>query len=119
MIKRLLLAAAFMAAFFMPAHGRMFPVEIPLPAVCWDNADDALNYHKNVLGEYPVGRGWIANTNGPTFATVLVNPTKPTWTFLHFHQNTATGKTLVCAIAGGDNWEVLTPDFGEPEKTEL
>ena len=97
----------------------MFPVEIPLPAVCWDNVEEALNYHKNVLGEYPVGRGWINNPKGHTFATVLVNPTKPSWTFLHFHQNTATGKTLVCAIAGGIGWEVLTPDFGEPEKTEI
>ena len=119
MIKRLLLTAALIAAFFMPAYGRMFPVEIPLPSVCWDNVEEALNYHKKFLGEHPVGRGWINNPKGPTFATVLVNPTKPSWTFLHFHQNAETKKTLVCAIAGGIGWEVLVPDFGEPEKTEL
>ena len=66
------------------ASSRMFPMEMPVKVVCWDNAEEALTYHKDVMGEYPIGRGWVTNSKGPTFATVLVNPVKPSWTFLHF-----------------------------------
>ena len=97
----------------LAASARMFPSELPIKAVCWDNAEEALAYHKDMLGEYPVGRGWVHNTNGPTFATVLVNPVKPSWTFLHFHQNTASGDVIVCALTGGSMWEILTPGDDE------
>jgi len=93
----------------LAASARMMPSELPIKAVCWDNAEEALTYHKDILGEYPVGRGWVTNPNGPTFATVLVNPVKPSWTFLHFHQNTVSGDVIVCAITGGTMWEILTP----------
>ena len=87
----------------------MFATEFPIKAVCWDNAEDALSYHRDTLNEYPVGRGWVTNSNGPTFTTVLVNPVKPSWTLLHFHQSTQTGDVVVCAITGGSMWEILTP----------
>ena len=93
----------------LAASARMMPSELPIKAVCWDNAEEALTYHKDILGEYPVGRGWVTNPNGPTFASVLVNPVKPSWTFLHFHQNTVSGDVIVCAITGGTMWEILTP----------
>ena len=93
----------------LAASARMMPSELPIKAVCWDNAEEALTYHKDILGEYPVGRGWVTNPNGPTFATVLVNPVKPSWTFLHFHQNTVSGDVIVCVITGGTMWEILTP----------
>ena len=93
----------------LAASARMMPSELPIKAVCWDNAEEALAYHKDILGEYPVGRGWVTNSNGPTFATVLVNPVKPSWPFLHFHQNTVSGDVIVCAITGGTMWEILTP----------
>ena len=97
----------------LAASARMFPSELPIKVVCWDNAEEALAYHKDMLGEYPVGRGWVHNTNGPTFATVLVNPVKPSWTFLHFHQNTVSGDVIVCALTGGSMWEILTPGDDE------
>ena len=105
-----------MAAFLMPAHGRMFPKQLNWPSVCWDNFEEALSYSRDVLGEYPVGRGWVTNDAGPTFATVLVNPNTPSWSFLYFHQNPETGKHMVCAITGGEKWEVLIPNFDEKEK---
>jgi len=87
----------------------MFPSQFPIKAVCWDNAGDALEYHKDILGEFPIGRGWVYSDKGPTFATILVNPVKPSWTFLHFHQNAVSGDVVVCAITGGSMWETLTP----------
>jgi len=114
-IKRLLLVAALMAAFFMPAQARMFPTEIPIQVICFDSFPELLAYHKDILGEHPIGRGMIPNPHGPTFATILVNPTKPSWTFVHFHQNAQSGKTLGCAITTGIKWEVIIPDFGNEE----
>ena len=112
-MKKLLLA--LLLCIPIAASSRMFPSELPIKAVCWDNAEEALAYHKDILGEYPVGRGWVTNSNGPTFATVLVNPVKPSWTFLHFHQNTVSGDVIVCAITGGTMWEILTPGNDDVE----
>ena len=110
-MKKLILVLALL----LPIAGsaRMFPMELPLKAVCWDNAEEALAYHRDMLDENPVGRGWVHNTRGPTFATVLVNPVKPSWTFLHFHQNTSTGEVIVCSMTGGNVWEILTPGDDE------
>ena len=116
-MKRLLLTAAFMAAFLMPAHGRMFPTQFEIKAVCWDNAEDAIQYHQEVLGEYPVGKGWITNSNGPTFAAVMFNPNKPSWTFLNFHQSKE-GDVVVCTITGGTEWKIITPG-SDGEKFDL
>lgn len=94
---------------------RMFPQAVPVPAVCWDSFEEAINYHKNILKEHPIGKGIINHPSGPTFVTITVNPTKPSWSFIHFHINLETGKQLVCAMAGGKEWEVIIPDFGMEE----
>ena len=99
--------------FPLAASARMFPGKFPVDTVCWDNPDEAIQYHKEVLGEYPVGRGWIDNKNGPTFAAIMFNPVKPSWTFLHFHSNTQSGNIIVCAITGGHMWETLIPGGDE------
>ena len=99
----------------LAGSARMFPTEFSIKSVCWDSAEEALAYHRDILDEYPVGRGWVHNTKGPTFATILVNPVKPSWTFLKFHQNTASGDVIVCSITGGSTWEILTPGDDEIE----
>ena len=65
----------------LPLSGsaKMFPTELPLKAVCWDNIDEAVDYHQEMLGEYPIGKGWIS---GKAFAAIMFNPVKPSWTFL-------------------------------------
>ena len=92
---------------FIPlvASSRMFPSQFELKSVCWDNADEAIAYHQEVLGEYPIGKGWVINKNGPTFAAVMFNPNKPSWTFLSFHKNDE--GVIVCAITGGTVWEII------------
>jgi len=92
---------------------RMFPQEVPIASVCWDNWEEAIRYHKEILEEYPVGKGMINNPSGPTFATIVVNPTKPSWSYIHFHHNTETGEQVVCAMSAGAEWEVLTIEAEE------
>ena len=95
----------------LAASARMFPTEIPLKAVCWDSVDEAMEYHQEVLGEYPIGRGWVTNAKAPSFAAIMYNPVKPSWTFLSFH--TSEDGVIVCAVTGGTQWDILTP--GEDE----
>jgi len=87
---------------------RMFPTEFPVKAVCWDNVEEAIQYHQEILGEYPVGKGWVSEH---TFAAIMYNPVKPSWTFLSFH--TSEDGVIVCAVTGGTQWDILTP--GEDE----
>ena len=101
------------------ASSRMFPHEVPIACVCWDNWEEAIKYHKEILKEYPVGKGMINNPNGPTFATIVVNPTKPSWSYIHFHHNIETGEQVVCAMASGTEWEVIIHDFGNGNKIEI
>ena len=101
----------------LSGSAKMFPTEFEIKAVCWDNAEDAIQYHQEVLGEYPIGKGWINNKNGPTFAAIMFNPVKPSWTFLNFHQS-AEDKVVVCAITGGSMWDVINPG-DEGERLEL
>ena len=107
--------------FLIPlvASSRMFPHEVPLNYVCWDNWTEAITYHKEILEEYPVGKGMINNPNGPTFATIVVNPTKPSWSYIHFHHNIETGEQVVCAMSSGTEWEVIISDFGNGNKVEI
>ena len=94
----------------------MFPTEFPIKAVCWDDVDEAITYHQDVLGEYPIGKGWINRNDDPSFAAIMYNPNKPSWTFLSFHQNE--DAVIVCAITGGSVWEII--NLGdEAEKLEL
>ena len=100
---------------FLPlvASSRMFPTEFPVKAVCWDDIKEAVDYHQEMLGEYPVGKGWISDK---AFAAIMYNPTKPSWTFLSFHSS-ETG-IIVCAVIGGTQWEGINPG-DEEEKLEL
>ena len=105
-----------MAAFLMPAHARLFPSQFEIKAVCWNDFEEAIRYHQEMLGEYPIGKGWISNKTGPSFAAIMFNPTKPSWTFLSFHKNES--GVIVCAITGGSQWDVI--NLGdESEKLEL
>ena len=86
---------------------KMFPSEFPIKAVCWggeSSVEEAMTYHQDVLGEYPIGRGWVSETS---FGAIMYNPTKPSWTFLSFHQQEES--VIVCAITGGTQWELLSP----------
>ena len=97
----------------LAASAKMFPTEFPVKAVCWDNVGEAIEYHQEILGEYPIGKGWVSETS---FATIMYNPVKPSWTFLSFHQHEES--VIVCAITGGTVWEIINPG-DESEKLEL
>ena len=101
-MRKLLLV--LLLAIPLAGSARMFPTEFPVKAVCWDNIKEAVDYHQEMLGEYPVGKGWISDKS---FAAILFNPTKPSWTFLTFHTNE--NGVIGCAIIGGSMWETLTP----------
>ena len=98
----------------LPLSGsaRMFANEFPVKAVCWDSVKEAIEYHQDILGEYPVGKGWISEKS---FSAIMFNPTKPSWTFLSFHA-TETG-LIVCAVIGGTQWDIINPG-DESEKLE-
>ena len=89
----------------LAGSARMFPTEFPIKAVCWNDVDEAITYHQEVLGEYPIGKGWIDNKKGPSFGAIMFNPDKPSWTFLSFHKNEEA--VIVCAITGGSVWEII------------
>jgi hypothetical protein len=97
----------------LAASARMFPTEFPIKAVCWDSVKEAIEYHQDILGEYPVGKGWIS---GKSFASIMYNPTKPSWTLLTFHSSES--GVIVCAITGGSQWEIIHPG-DEAEKLQL
>ena len=97
----------------LAGSARMFPTEFPIKAVCWDNVEEAVEYHQEILGEYSVGKGWIGEKS---FAAIMFNPTKPSWTFLSFH--TSEDGVIACAITGGTQWEIIYPG-DEAEKLEL
>ena len=90
----------------LASSARMFPTQFEIKSVCWNNFEEAIQYHQEVLGEYPIGKGWITNKSGPSFAAIMFNPNKPSWTLLNFHQSVE-GETVVCAITGGTVWEVI------------
>jgi len=92
---------------------RMFPTEFPVKAVCWDDVDEAIEYHQEILGEYPVGKGWVSEH---AFGAIMYNPVKPSWTFLSFHTNE--DGVVVCAVTGGTHWETINPG-DESEKLEI
>jgi len=94
----------------LAASARMFPHEVPISSICWDSWEEAIKYHKEILAEHPVGKGLINNPNGPTFATITVNPQKPSWSYIHFHHNEETGEQVVCAMSSGTEWEVVATE---------
>ena len=97
----------------LAASARMFPTEFPVKAVCWDDVDEAIEYHQEILGEYPIGKGWVSEH---TFGAIMYNPTVPSWTFLSFHTNE--DGIVVCAVTGGTQWETIHPG-DESEKLEI
>ena len=97
----------------LAASARMFPTEFPVKAVCWDNTEEAIEYHQEILGEYPIGKGWV---NEHAFGAIMYNPTVPSWTFLSFHTNE--DGVVVCAVTGGTHWETIHPG-DEAEKLEI
>ena len=100
----------------LAASARMFPTEFPIKAVCWDSIEEAIEYHQDILGEYPIGKGWINRADEPSFAAIMYNPIKPSWTFLSFHKNKEA--IIVCAITGGTQWDILSPG-SDGEELEL
>jgi hypothetical protein len=102
-MKKLLLVLLFVVPLVSSA--KMFPTEFPIKSVCWDDVDEAITYHQDVLGEYPIGKGWINSTDDPSFAAIMYNPNKPSWTFLSFHKGEE--GVVVCAITGGTIWEII------------
>ena len=115
-IVKFLLSLLISVIFSVIGDARMFPTEFPVKAVCWDNVEEALQYHQEILGEYPVGKGWIDSKDGPSFGAIMYNPTKPSWTFLSFHKKEEA--VIVCAVTGGTEWEIIHPG-DEREKLEL
>jgi len=115
-IVKFLLSLLISVIFSVRGDARMFPTEFPVKAVCWDNVEEALQYHQEILGEYPVGKGWIDSKDGPSFGAIMYNPTKPSWTFLSFHKKEEA--VIVCAVTGGTEWEIIHPG-DEREKLEL
>ena len=109
-MKKLILLLLFLP---LVASSRMFHTEFPIKSVCWDNVEEAVEYHQDILGEYPVGKGWIGEKS---FAAIMFNPTKPSWSFLSFHASE--DGVVVCAITGGTQWEIIYPG-DEAEKLEL
>ena len=101
-MKKLILLLLFVP---LVASSRMFPTEFPIKAVWWDSIEEAIAYHQDILGEYPIGKGWIDSKDEPSFAAIMYNPNKPSWTFLSFHQNE--DAVIVCAITGGTQWEII------------
>jgi hypothetical protein len=97
----------------LAGSAKMFPTEFPVKAVCWNDMKEAIDYHQDILGEYPIGKGWISDK---AFAAIMYNPTKPSWTFLSFHSS-ETG-VIVCAVVAGSQWDIINPG-DEGEKLEL
>ena len=102
-MKKLLLLLLFIP---LVASSRMFPTQFEVKAVCFDNANEAIEYHQNVLGEYPIGKGWVSEHS---FGAIMYNPVNPSWTFLSFHKNE--NGIIVCAVTGGTHWETI--DLGD------
>ncbi len=97
----------------LAGSARMFPTEFPIKSVCWNDVDEAITYHQEVLDEYPIGKGWISEH---AFGAIMYNPVKPSWTFLSFHKNE--NGVVVCAVTAGTHWETIHPG-DEAEKLEL
>jgi len=102
-LKKLLLLLLFIP---LVASSRIFPTQFEVKSVCFDNADEAIKYHQDVLGEYPIGKGWVSEHS---FGAIMYNPVNPSWTFLSFHKNE--NGIIVCAVTGGTHWETI--DLGD------
>ena len=104
-MKRLLLA--LLLALPLSGSARMFPTEFPIKAICWDDITEVLQYHQEMLGQYPIGKGWINSKDGPSFGAIMYNPNKPSWSFLTFHKKEGEVAVIICSITGGSVWEII------------
>jgi len=110
-MKKLILVLALL--FPLAGSAKIFSTEFPVKAICWDTFEEAIAYHQDILGEYPVGKGWIGEKS---FASIMFNPVKPSWTFLSFH--TTDSGVIACAVVSGSHWDIINPG-DEREKLEL
>ena len=115
-----ILALLFML-YSVPASAEMKAIEIPLKAVCWDSIKEAIDFHKETLGEYPLVKKYTNHhTIGEGGGILMVKPDRTSWTFLAFRKNKETHRTVVCAFFEGQKWEiVITPPTEPSNKIEL
>ena len=97
----------------MPASAEMRAVDIPLKAVCWDSLKEALDFHADNLGEYPIIKLFAGETGG---GILLVNPNKTDWTFLAFKYDKVNKRTIVCAFFEGTSWGIVNVPQLETER---
>ena len=117
MKRRTVILAAFMAAFLMvPAKAEMLTVTVPMQMYCWDDLTEALTFHAERLGEYPLVKMTSNHSIGPGGAVLMVRPDRTKWTFLFFRYNNAEERLLVCAFAVGQNWFIAKPPKIEEPK---
>ena len=114
-MKKLLLALLLVIP--LVGSARMFPTEFPVKAVCWDDITEVLRYHQEMLGEYPIGKGWIDSKDGPSFGAVMYNPTKPSWSFLTFHKKEGQ-EAVISALLQVEACGIINPG-DESEKLEI
>lgn len=117
-MKKLLTAAALVAAFFMPVcAAQPFPSTVRLPSLCFDKGmEEALMFHATQLGQLPIMKLDQDETLRLGNAVLVVNPSHLAWSIL-FYRTTEAEIDVVCAIASGKNWEILKPP--SKEKTLL
>jgi len=114
MLKKLLFLLLLLP---LTGSAKMYPLTLPIPAVCWNSLEEAMSFHNN-LGERVIGRGTIPSNKGFSGIIHLVDPLKPSWTVLHVHKNRETGNVMACVIVSGTTWEIFIPDYTE-DKIEL
>jgi len=92
--------------FVMPVSAEMRKVEIPVKAICWDSLDEAIEHHKETLGEYPIVKLYSGDQNG---GALLVKPDYTRWTFIAFKTHQVTKQTIACAFFVGTAWRITLP----------
>ena len=104
-VKKLLTAAAFMAAFFMPAQARMVPVQLPMNLICFDTLEEGFDFHKRA-GQFPIIKGTTKSSGTPGGAILFLNPENTNWSFMMFKTN-AEGRTVPCIVTTGELFEIV------------
>ena len=94
--------AAFGAAFLMPVVAQAQPQQ--KACMPFEQARKALG---DSYGESVTGVG-IAG-NGKSMLAILSNPETGTWTAL-----VVSPEGVACGIGGGEDWQVIKPEIGDP-----
>ena len=95
-------SAAFVAAFFIPVVAQAEPQQ--KACMPFEQARKALG---DSYGEVVTSVG-IAG-NGKNMLAILSNPETGTWTAL-----VVSPEGTACGIGGGEDWQVVEPEIGEP-----